>query len=84
MLRASRASTSARSFLPEQGRVELIKEKLPVSISLGVWTFLVAYLMSMPLGIAKAVRDGTRFDSLTTLAGAGRLRHPGLRARRRC
>jgi microcin C transport system permease protein len=45
----------------------LIKEKLPVSISLGLWTFFLSYLVSVPLGIAKAVRAGTRFDALTSL-----------------
>ena len=45
----------------------LVKEKLPVSISLGLWTFLLSYLISVPLGIAKAVRAGSRFDTLTTL-----------------
>src|SRR4030095_6535902 len=45
---------------------ELIKEKLPVSISLGMWTFLLIYLVSVPLGIAKAVRAGTPFDTSTT------------------
>jgi microcin C transport system permease protein len=45
----------------------LIKEKLPVSISLGLWTFLISYLISIPLGVAKAVRDGSRFDVLSTL-----------------
>ncbi len=45
----------------------LIKEKLPVSISLGLWTFFLSYLVSVPLGIAKAVRAGTRFDTLTSL-----------------
>ena len=44
-----------------------MKEKLPVSISLGLWTFFLSYLVSVPLGIAKAVRAGTRFDTLTTL-----------------
>jgi microcin C transport system permease protein len=46
---------------------ELIREKLPVSISLGLWTFLLSYLVSVPLGIAKAVRTGTRFDTVTSL-----------------
>jgi microcin C transport system permease protein len=46
---------------------ELIREKLPVSISLGLWTFLLSYLVSVPLGIAKAVRAGTRFDTWTSL-----------------
>ena len=48
-------------------RLQLIKEKLPVSISLGLWSFLIAYAISIPLGIAKAVREGSRFDTLSTL-----------------
>lgn len=44
----------------------LIVEKLPVSASLGVWSFLIVYLVSIPLGIAKAVREGSRFDLWTT------------------
>ena len=57
-----------RSFLHNKEVWTLIKEKLPVSISLGLWSFLLAYLISVPLGIAKAVREGSRFDTLTTLA----------------
>jgi microcin C transport system permease protein len=45
---------------------ELIVEKMPVSLSLGLWTTLLAYLISIPLGIRKAVRDGTTFDSWTS------------------
>ena len=45
---------------------DLILEKMPVSISLGLWTTLLAYLISIPLGIRKAVRDGTAFDSWTS------------------
>jgi microcin C transport system permease protein len=45
----------------------LLLEKLPVSISLGAWTLLVSYLVSIPLGIAKAVREGSRFDVATTV-----------------
>lgn len=45
----------------------LIKEKLPVSISLGLWTFFLSYLISVPLGVAKAVRAGSKFDFFTTL-----------------
>ena len=48
--------------------MELMKEKLPVSISLGLWSFFITYLVSLPLGIAKAVRDGSSFDVLTSLA----------------
>ena len=56
-----------RSFLQNQDVWPLIVSKLPVSISLGLWSFLFTYLISVPLGIAKAVRDGTRFDFATTL-----------------
>jgi microcin C transport system permease protein len=56
-----------RSFSHDKPVWQLIKEKLPVSISLGVWTFLLTYLISVPLGIAKAVREGSRFDTATTL-----------------
>ena len=42
--------------------IDLIVEKLPVSLSLGFWTILITYLVSIPLGIRKAVRDGSRFD----------------------
>ena len=57
-----------RSFMHNKDVWQLIKEKLPVSISLGVWSFLLSYLISIPLGIAKARREGSRFDTLTTLA----------------
>lgn len=43
--------------------VDLVLEKMPVSISLGLWSTLLAYLISIPLGIRKAVRDGSRFDT---------------------
>ncbi len=46
--------------------VDLVIEKLPVSISLGLWSTLIAYLVSIPLGIRKAVRDGSRFDTFTS------------------
>src|SRR4051794_16348298 len=55
-----------RSFFHNKDVWQLIKEKLPVSISLGMWTFLLTYLISVPLGIAKAVRAGTMFDTATT------------------
>ncbi|GIT25710.1 MAG: hypothetical protein CM1200mP41_17540 [Gammaproteobacteria bacterium] len=42
---------------------ELVLDKMPVSISLGLWTTLLVYLISIPLGIRKAIRDGSRFDS---------------------
>jgi len=55
-----------RSFYHNKDVWQLMKEKLPVSISLGMWTFLLIYLISVPLGIAKAVRAGTPFDTATT------------------
>jgi microcin C transport system permease protein len=56
-----------RSFFQNKDVWQLIKEKLPVSISLGLWTFLISYLIAVPLGVAKAVRAGSRFDLVTTL-----------------
>jgi len=56
-----------RSFLQNKDVWTLIKEKLPVSISLGLWTFLFSYLISIPLGIMKAMYEGSRFDALSTL-----------------
>ena len=56
-----------RSFFQNKDVWQLIQEKLPVSISLGLWTFFISYLIAVPLGVAKAVRAGTRFDLLTTL-----------------
>ena len=47
---------------------DLIIEKMPVSISIGVWSTLIIYIISIPLGIAKAVRDGSRFDVGTSYA----------------
>jgi len=54
------------SFFRDDRVVDLVLDKLPVSISLGLWTTLLAYLISIPLGIAKAVRDGQRFDVWTS------------------
>lgn len=50
------------SFYRGASVLELIVDKLPVSLSLGLWTTLLVYLISIPLGIRKAVRDGSRFD----------------------
>lgn len=55
-----------KSFFHNKDVWPLIKEKLPVSITLGLWTFFLVYLISVPLGIAKAVRAGTPFDTATT------------------
>src|SRR6516162_9843342 len=51
-----------KSYFRDTSVLQLIKEKLPVSISLGLWLTLLSYLISIPLGIKKAVRDGSRFD----------------------
>ena len=56
-----------KSFFQNKAVSALIWEKLPVSISLGLWTFFISYLIAVPLGVAKAVRAGSRFDLVTTL-----------------
>src|SRR4051812_20233723 len=55
-----------KSYFRDVSVLQLVKEKLPVSISLGIWLTLLTYLISIPLGIRKAVRDGTRFDTWTS------------------
>jgi microcin C transport system permease protein len=50
------------SYFRDETVFNLVLDKMPVSISLGLWTTLLVYLISIPLGIAKAVRDGSRFD----------------------
>lgn len=54
------------SYFHQQSVTELIIQKLPVSITLGMWTFFIVYLTCIPLGIKKAVRDGSSFDVMTT------------------
>jgi len=54
------------SFFRDRRVIDLLVEKMPVSISLGLWTTLLVYLVSIPLGIAKAVRDGSTFDVWTS------------------
>ena len=55
-----------QSWFKSASVVDLVIEKMPVSISLGLWSTLLAYLISIPLGIRKAVRDGTPFDTWTS------------------
>ena len=55
-----------KSYFRDISVLQLIKEKLPVSISLGIWMTLLSYLISIPLGIRKAVRDGSPFDVWTS------------------
>ncbi|MEM6679998.1 MAG: microcin C ABC transporter permease YejB [Pseudomonadota bacterium] len=54
------------SFFRSVTVIDLILEKMPVSITLGLWTTLLSYLISIPLGIRKAVQDGSRFDAVTS------------------
>lgn len=56
------------SFYRSESVLSLIAEKLPVSLSLGLWSLLVIYGVSIPLGIKKAVRDGSMFDTATSTA----------------
>src|SRR5438270_6851622 len=55
-----------KSYFRDTTVVQLIREKLPVSMSLGIWMALLSNLISIPLGIRKAVRDGSRFDIWTS------------------
>ncbi|MEM7654216.1 MAG: microcin C ABC transporter permease YejB, partial [Pseudomonadota bacterium] len=60
------------SFFIGRPVVDIVIEKMPVSISLGLWSLLITYMISIPLGVAKAVRDGSRFDiwsSATVIIG---------------
>ncbi len=57
-----------RSFFRDQSVLSLVVQKMPVSISIGLWSTLLIYLVSIPLGIAKAVRDGSRFDVVSSAA----------------
>ena len=57
-----------KSFFRDKSVLQLIEQRLPVSISLGLWSTLIIYAVSIPLGIAKAVRDGSRFDVVSSAA----------------
>ncbi|MEE2710357.1 MAG: microcin C ABC transporter permease YejB [Gemmatimonadota bacterium] len=54
------------SFYKDQRVIDIVLDKMPVSISLGLWTTLLVYLISIPLGIIKAIRDGSKFDLWTS------------------
>jgi microcin C transport system permease protein len=62
MMRSYLVFDFGESFYRDRSVVSLLLDKMPVSISLGLWTTLLVYLVSIPLGVAKAVRDGSRFD----------------------
>src|SRR6476659_4494450 len=55
-----------KRYFRDVSGIQLIKEKLPVSMSLGLWMMLLTYLISIPLGIRKAVKDGSEFDTWTS------------------
>jgi microcin C transport system permease protein len=55
-----------KSYFRDVSVLQLIKEKLPVSVSLGIWMTLITYLISIPLGIRKAMHDGEKFDTWTS------------------
>jgi microcin C transport system permease protein len=66
MLRNYATFDFGRSYFRDESVAKLIAQKLPVSMSLGIWMTLISYAISIPLGIAKAVRDGTKFDAWTS------------------
>ena len=65
------------SYFQDRPVVDLVLERLPVSISLGLWSLLLIYAISIPLGVAKAVRDGSRFDITTSALLFGAYAIPG-------
>ena len=67
MLKSFARFDLGQSFFHHEDVWQLVKSKMPVSITLGQWTFFLSYLISVPLGIAKAVRAGSRFDAVTSL-----------------
>src|SRR5438046_8202996 len=77
MMRSYLVFDLGTSFYRDRPVLGLMLEKLPVSITLGLWTTLLVYLISIPLGVAKAVRDGTPFAVRTTALGIGGYAIPG-------
>jgi len=67
MLKSFARFDLGQSFYQRKDVWDLVLEKLPVSASLGLWTFFLSYLVAVPLGVSKAVKAGTRFDFFTTL-----------------
>lgn len=66
MLKSYALFDFGKSYYRDTPVMELVLQKMPVSISLGLWTTLFVYLISIPLGVAKAVRDGSSFDAWTS------------------
>jgi microcin C transport system permease protein len=67
MLRGYLTFDLGQSFFQGQSVLSLVARRLPVSLSLGLWSTLIVYLVSIPLGIRKAVQDGQRFDLISSL-----------------
>ena len=67
MLRHYATFDLGQSYYQHDSVWQVIRSKLPVSVTLGLWTVLLTYLISVPLGIAKAVRNGSRFDTVTSV-----------------
>jgi microcin C transport system permease protein len=67
MLKGFATFDLGQSFYHHKDVWGLVKSKLPVSITIGLWTFFLTYFISVPLGIAKAVREGSRFDVVSTI-----------------
>lgn len=67
MLKRFASFDLGQSYFQHRSVWELVKSKLPVSVSLGLWTFFLTYLISVPLGISKAIRAGSRFDVVTSM-----------------
>jgi microcin C transport system permease protein len=68
MLKGFATFDLGQSFYHHKDVWDLVKSKLPVSITIGLWTFFLTYFISVPLGIAKAVREGSRFDIASSIA----------------
>ena len=66
MMRNYATFNFGKSFFRDKSVIGLILEKMPVSISIGLWSTLLIYFISIPLGVAKAMRDGSRFDVWTS------------------
>lgn len=67
MLKGFASFDLGQSFYHHKDVWELVKSKMPVSITIGLWTFFLTYFVSLPLGIAKAVHEGSRFDTASSM-----------------
>jgi microcin C transport system permease protein len=67
MLKGFATFDLGKSFYHHGDVWQLVKSKMPVSITIGLWTFFLTYFISVPLGIAKATREGSRFDAATSI-----------------